>query len=266
MKKSDISLIVGLGGALAALIMGFMLEGGNPLKLLSLSSIIIILGGTLGACIVSYGLTEVFAIPTSVGRAMTAAPHDFTKIVDLFINFAEKARREGLLSLESDIETELNDKSYDPLVKRGLSLVVDGTDGAAIQGIFEVEIAEYEERMKGQVELFAQAGGFSPTMGIIGTVMGLVITLGNLSEPERLGESISAAFIATLYGIILANLFWLPVANKLKAILKGELEMKNLILTGVISLQAGDNPRIVRDKLIGYISESHREKVVSTEG
>jgi len=264
--KKDISMVLGIGLGFVCLIAAFIVEGGSPLKLLSVSAIMIIAGGTFGALTVSFGLPMVLKeLPGGFLRSMSAVEHDQSKLVNLFVTFAEKARKEGLLSLEEDIQSDLSSDEYDPLVKRGLSLVIDGIDASAIQSIFEVEIMEFEEREKTKVGLFEQAGGFCPTMGIVGTVLGLISVLSHLNEPEKLGESIAAAFIATLYGIGFANIIFLPIANKLKGIMKGQIEVKNLILVGVISLQAGDNPRIVKDKLIGFISENHREKVTSVD-
>lgn len=266
MGKKDISLLLGIGLAFTCLIAAFMIEGGSPLKLIGISALIIIAGGTFGALTVSFGLGTVLKeLPAGIIRAMNTNELDLPKLINLFVTFAEKARKEGLLSLEEDIQSDLADKEYDPLVKRGLSLVIDGIDATAIQGIFEVEIMQYEERTKAKTSVFEQAGGFCPTMGIVGTVLGLISVLSHLNEPEKLGGSIAAAFIATLYGIGFANIIFLPIANKLKGIMKSEIEMKNLILVGVISLQAGDNPRIVRDKLIGFIAENHRDKVVATD-
>ena len=266
MGKKDISLMLGMGVAFGCLIMAFVIEGGNPLKLIGISALIIIAGGTFGALTISFGLpTLLKELPSGFIRALNSSDLDHEKIVNLFVTFAEKARKEGLLSLEEDVQSELSAKEYDPLVKRGLSLVIDGIDASAINGIFEVEIMQYEERQKAKTAIFEQAGGFCPTMGIVGTVLGLISVLSHLNEPEKLGESIAAAFIATLYGIGFANIIFLPVANKLKAIMKAEVEMKSLILVGVISLQAGDNPRIVRDKLIGFIAENHRDKVTAVD-
>ena len=266
MGKKDISMVLGIGLAVTMLIAAFIVEGGNPVKLLSVSAAMIIVGGTFGAITVSFGLPVVLKeIPAGFIRALSSVEHDQSKLVNLFVTFAEKARKEGLLSLEEDIQSDLSSDEYDPLVKRGLSLVIDGIDASAIQSRFEVEIMEFEEREKTKAGIFEQAGGFCPTMGIIGTVLGLISVLSHLNEPEKLGESIAAAFIATLYGIGIANMVFLPIANKLKGIMKGQIEVKNLILVGVISLQAGDNPRIVKDKLIGFIAENHRDKVTSVD-
>jgi chemotaxis protein MotA len=264
--KKDISLIIGIGAAFASLIVAFMMEGGNPLALFGPSALLIIVGGLFGALTISFGLSEVLKLPKSIMKAMGAPPHNPIDLVDMFIDFAEKARREGLLSLEEEVNSDAKRKHDDPLIKKGMSMVVDGIDATAIEKIFENEISEHEERSKSQIAVLEQAGGFSPTMGIIGTVLGLISVLGNLAEPEKLGESIAVAFIATLYGIAFANLIFLPAANKLKAILKGEVAVKALIMDGVIALQAGDNPRLVREKLIAYIDEKTRDKVKSLEG
>jgi len=258
----DMSLIIGMGSAFGCLLMAFIIEGGNPVALIGISALVIIVGGVFGALTISFGLSGVLRLPVGFVKALKPAPHVGVKLVDLFIYYSEKARKEGLLSLEGDTEA---DASFDPLIKKGLSLVIDGTDATAIRDIFEIEIMEFEEREKLDVQLFEQAGGFCPTMGIVGTVLGLISVLSHLNEPERLGESIAAAFIATLYGIGFANIVFLPVANKLKGSLKEKVAEKNLILTGLIALQAGDNPRILRDKLSGFLSEHDRDKVRSVD-
>jgi chemotaxis protein MotA len=258
----DISLLLGMGTAFACLLLAFMIEGGSPVALIGISALVIIAGGVFGALTISFGLARVLKLPVAFAKAMKPLPHHGTKLVDLFIYYSEKARKEGILSLEGDQEA---DDSFDPIIKKGLSLVIDGTDAAAIQSIFEIEIMEFEEREKGDIILFEQAGGFCPTMGIVGTVLGLISVLSHLNEPEKLGESIAAAFIATLYGIGFANIVFLPVANKLKGILKEKIVEKNLILTGLISLQAGDNPRVMKDKLSGFLDDHEREKVRSVD-
>jgi len=258
----DISAIIGIGSGFVCLIIAFMIEGGNPVALIGISALIIIAGGVFGALCVAFGLSGVLSLPVGFAKALKPAPHNGVKLVDLFIYYSEKARKEGLLSLEGDSEA---DGSFDPLIKKGLSLVIDGTDANAIREIFEIEIMEFEEREKGTIALFEAAGGFCPTMGIVGTVLGLISVLSHLNEPEKLGESIAAAFIATLYGIGFANIIFLPIAAKLKNSLKEHMAEKNLILTGLIALQAGDNPRILRDKLSGFLSEHDREKVRSVD-
>ena len=265
MNKKDISLLIGVGASFGALIIAFMMEGGTPLSLIGPSAFLIIAGGLFGTLSVSYGIGSVLKLPSYFGKALGTPNHNPTALVELFINFAEKARREGLLSLEEELNADLSGKDYDPLIKRGLSMVVDGIDAALIEKIFENEIAEFEERQKQPIMILEAAGGFCPTLGIVGTVLGLISVLGNLSEPEKLGESIAVAFICTLYGVGFANIVFLPTANKLKGILKADVAVKSLILDGVISIQAGDNPRIVREKLIAYIDEDKRDKVRTVE-
>lgn len=268
MNKKDISLIIGLGVAFGALVVAFILEGGNPLALIGPSAFLIIAGGLFGALVISFGLGPILKMPSYFIKAMNAPQHNPTKLVEVFIGFAEKARKEGLLSLEEELGSgsDFTGKEYDPLIKRGMSMVIDGIDATAIEKIFENEINEFEERAKLPIGVLEQAGGFCPTIGIIGTVLGLISVLGNLAEPEKLGESIAVAFIATLYGVGFANLIFLPTANKLKNILKGDIAVKSLILDGIIAIQAGDNPRIVREKLITYIDENSRSKVNELEG
>lgn len=266
MKKSDISLMLGIGIAFGCLVVAFMMEGGSLGGLFSPSALVIILGGIFGALTVSFGISTVLKqLPSGFGKSLSSAHHDPSKVIELFLTFSEKARREGLLSLETDLESELSGKEYDPLIKRGLSLVVDGIDNSAIEKIFETEIEEFEEREKNRIIVFEQAGGFSPTMGIIGTVLGLISVLSRLAEPEKLGESIAVAFVATLYGISFANIVFLPVANKLKAILKTEMAEKKLILQGLLSIQAGDNPRVLKEKLMCYMDEAARGKLREAE-
>jgi chemotaxis protein MotA len=174
---------------------------------------------------------------------------------------SEKARREGLLILETDVQGELTDERYDPLIRKGVSLVVDGTDPELIRTILEQEIYGFEERRKREAAIFEAAGGFSPTMGIIGTILGLVQVMTRLKDPSTLGPSIALAFLATLYGIALANLVWLPVANKLKLKMRIQRTKKEMIVGGVLSLQNGDNPRVVRERLAGFLEEDKRQAV-----
>jgi chemotaxis protein MotA len=248
---SDSSTIIGMAMGFGGLLMGFMLEGGNPRGLVGFSALLIIATGTCGAVIVSFGLKEFLKIPSFITQSMKTALGPSKELVQLLYNFAEKARREGLLSLEDDI-----DKLADEFLKKGIRLVVDGVDPEIVRNTLENDITLFEHRKKEDAEVMFQAGGFSPTMGIVGTVMGLVLVLGNLGgDTSALGHAIAVAFIATLYGIGLANLFWLPIANKLKVKMKQEVLARELILTGILSIQAGENPSLIKDKLGAYVDE-----------
>ena len=248
---SDSSTLIGLAIGFGGLLVGYILEGGSPKSLIGFSALIIIVAGTSGAIIVSFGMKPFMTIPKLFKISMQAAMGPSKELVQLLYNFAEKARREGLLSLEDDI-----DKLGDDFLKKGIRLVVDGVDPEIVRNTLENDITLYEHRKKEEAEILAQAGGYSPTMGIVGTVMGLVLVLANLGgDDSALGHSIAAAFIATLYGIGFANLVWLPVATKLKTKMKEEVLARELILTGILSIQAGENPSLIKDKLGAYVEE-----------
>ncbi len=249
-----IGLIVGFGG----LLVGYLSEGGALMGLVSISALIIILGGTLGAIIISYTLKDIFNIPKLVQRAMFVPVSKEEDIIVTVISLAEKARREGLLILEEDIG-ELEQQKLNPILPKGLQLVVDGTDPDTIRSILGNEIYNHEFRLKNDIGIFMNAGGFSPTMGIIGTVMGLINVLKNLSDPSSLGPAIAMAFVATLYGISLANLFWIPIANKLALIAKKEKLQQELLVEGILAIQQGENPAIIKERLICFIDESKRK-------
>jgi chemotaxis protein MotA len=248
---SDTSIMLGMGIGFGGLVFGFILEGGRPAALIGVSAFIMIVTGTFGAVIVSFGIKPFMSIPRLFKDAMKTALGPSKELVQLLYNFAEKARREGLLSLEDDI-----DKLGDEFLKKGIRLVVDGVDPEIVRNTLENDIMLFEHRKKEEAEVLFQAGGFSPTMGIVGTVMGLVLVLSNLGgDAGALGHSIATAFIATLYGIAFANLIWLPVANKLKVKMREEILARELILTGILSIQAGENPSLIKDKLGAYVEE-----------
>lgn len=252
MKRAgnDISTLLGVAIGWGALLLGYVLEGGYIPALWQLSAFIIILGGTLGALVTSFTLKDIRTIPKLLNEAGKMSPDISKDIMEMLITFSEKARREGLLSLESEIE-DLNDK----FLQKGLKLAVDGTDPEVIRAVLENEIYLFELRKRDEASMFEVAGGFSPTMGIIGTVMGLVMVLSRLGgDAAALGGSIATAFLATLYGIALANLFWLPMSNKLKLKLKKEKLQKELIIIAILSMLAGENPSILRDKLESFLA------------
>lgn len=257
----DIATILGIVMGIGALILGFTLEGGTLFALGSLSAAIIVFGGTLGATIICFSLADIKTLPRLFSIAMTERKSNVFETINIIVSFAEKARREGLLSLEQEL-TGIDNH----FLQQGVQLVVDGTDPALVKDILETEMAFEDERHKIGAGIFEQAGGFGPTMGIIGTVMGLVKVLSNLAEPDKLGGEIAVAFIATLYGVGSANLLWLPLAQKLKLRNKQEALEKAIILEGVLSLQAGENPATVRDKLKAFLAPAVRNSGAQGEG
>lgn len=250
----DLASILGVVIALGGLCLAFVLEGGSLTSLLAPTAALIVFGGTIGATMVCFSMKDIKTIPTLLRIAFTERKSNVDETISTIVSFAEKARREGLLSLEQELTAIDND-----FLKSGVQLVVDGTDPALVKDIMETEMAFEDQRHKIGSGIFEQAGGFGPTMGIIGTVMGLVRVLSNLSNPDELGPSIAVAFIATLYGVGSANILWLPIAAKLKLRNKQEALEKAIILEGVLSLQAGENPATVRDKLKAFLAPAMRE-------
>jgi chemotaxis protein MotA len=178
--------------------------------------------------------------------------HDLPHVVDTFVNLADRARREGLLALEQEAA------NLEPFTRRGVQMVVDGSDPALVREILEADIEAMQARHKPGAGIFEAMGGFAPTMGIIGTVMGLVHVLENLSEPDKLGPLIASAFLATLYGIFFANAMFLPFGAKLKSKSSDEAHLKQLVVEGILAVQSGDNPRVVREKLDAYLPPALR--------
>jgi len=246
---------IGIGFSIISLFVAMILEGGNPVAFIQPTAGMIVFGGTTGVLIASSGIKPVinmfkltFVSMTYKGKAI-----DKLEVIKTISTMAEKARREGLLALEDEAENV-----EDPFIKKGISLVVDGTDPELVKDILESDLDAMEARHSQNVGLFQNAGGFAPTLGIIGTVMGLVHVLENLSNPATLGPAISAAFIATFFGVASANLYYLPVGNKLKKISHDEVHARTMIIEGIISIQAGDNPRVVEEKLKTFLDPTER--------
>lgn len=251
----DLSTIIGLILGFGMLIGGFMLEGGHFTSLLEPTAAMIVFGGTAGATMVSFSMDDIKQVGALFKITFREKKFAVDELITALCGFAEKARREGLLSLER--ETANID---DDFLRQGIQLVVDGTDPALVRDILETQIDFTDQRHRIGADIFEAAGGYSPTMGIIGTVMGLVHVLSNLADPEKLGPSIAVAFIATLYGVAFANVAWLPIGHKLKLKSKQERFMREIALEGILSIQAGDNPSIVREKLRAFLSEKVRKE------
>ena len=255
--STGIGLLMGFGALIAAVI----LEGGTPAALLNLPAAVIVFGGTFGATLISFPLKRFLSLPGLIAQTFQANKGDPQTLVDLFVKLADQARREGLLSLEEETA-----KIENVFVRKGVMLVVDGVDPAVVRDILETDTHLVAERHKGGFSMLESMAGFGPTMGIIGTVMGLINVLSRLSDPEKLGESIATAFIATLYGVATANLLWLPLATKLKQKSIAEVQAREVAIEGVLSVQAGENPRIVREKLESFLAPKQRGKASPSAG
>src|SRR4051794_7199251 len=261
----DRGTAIGLGVALVAILGAAVVEAGSIgilFALLNLPSAMIVFGGTIGTILVAFPMERVTKISKVLGVAFRQEEVSERDLVTLFARGAERARREGLLALESEAQT-----IEDHAIQKGVLLVVDGTDPELVREIMESDVAAMSERHEGNFAMFAAAGGFAPTMGIIGTVMGLVNVLSHLDKPDELGKSIATAFIATLYGVLTANVFWLPIGERLKQRNKEEVARRTLAVEGVLAVQAGDNPRVVREKLEAFLAAELRgEDTESAEG
>ncbi|HUO69139.1 MAG TPA: flagellar motor protein [Solirubrobacteraceae bacterium] len=245
---------IGIVAAAVGILLSAMMEGTSPAAFIDIPAVIIIVGGTTGATLASVGMESMKRIPTLWKIVLSSEPPDMRGRVMLLVSLAEQARREGLLALDSKLS-----EIEDDFTRKGLQLVVDGSDPALVRDVLDAEIDGMAARHAAGAAPFEKAGGFAPTMGIIGTVMGLVHVLENLSAPSTLGPSISTAFIATLMGVGSANVIFLPVANRLKAMSAEEIELRSLTVEGILSVQAGDNPRIVAEKLISFVPPEERE-------
>lgn len=244
--------------ALVAIVASVFLDGGSLLALANVSSLVLILGGTVGATATGFGLTELKQLPRALRVAFREPQADSRAMVAQLVELAEFARREGLLALDSRL-----DELGDPFLLKGMRGVVDGLDPELVRSMLETEIEFIARRQKTFVAILEAAGGYAPTMGIIGTVMGLVHVLANLSNAAVLGPAIASAFTATLYGILTANILWLPLAGKLRFRSQQETERAEIMLEGVLSVQAGDNPRLLEEKLLSFLAE---EEAAPAEG
>ncbi len=244
---------IGIGAGVFALLLASTMEGTHPMAFFNISALIIVLGGTGAATLSSVGLDTMKRIPALYKMAFSPPELDVPGRVALIVSIAEQARREGLLALDAQL-AEIDDE----FTRKGLQLVVDGTDPELVREILEAEVDGMAARHSAGATAFEKAGGYAPTMGIIGTVMGLVHVLQNLSAPSTLGPAISTAFIATLLGVGSANVIFLPVASRLRALSAAELELRTLTLDGILAVQAGDNPRVVGDKLSSFVPPAER--------
>src|SRR3954447_7629869 len=244
---------IGIIFCVVAMLLAAMMEGTPIPAFFVIPAWIVVFCGTAGATMAGTTMDRFKQIPSLYKIAFSPPHMHFSGRVKVLVGFAERARREGLLALEDEIE-ELDDA----FAKQGLQLVVDGTDPDLVREILENEIDGMMTRHHHGQQIFEKAAGFAPTMGILGTVMSLVHVLQNLSNPAILGPAISGAFIATLMGVGSANVIYYPVANKLKEISGEEGELRTLTVEGILAIQAGDNPRVVEDKLMAFVPPDER--------
>lgn len=257
-RKLDVGTPIGILGGLALLLFAFVLEGGAPASLWGLSSFLIVIGGTIATLTITFPLQTLLTFPKYLQKAFVTEGEDRVELVQTLVKLADKARRQSLLALEEEAPNLPN-----AFLRDGIQEVVDGTPADQIKELLEIRMHETEMRHEEGIAFFEQGGGFAPTMGIIGTVMGLVVTLSKLADADtsELGHSIAVAFIATLYGIASSNLFWLPIAQRLRKRNEAEMSVQRMMLEGILGLQEGDPPRLVGAKLAGFLSPRERARL-----
>lgn len=242
----DLATPIGVFAGFAAIVVSMIMEGGSPAQLVdSPAALILVIVGTTGVALASSRMSDMTAVRRAMFKMLKpGAKEDHSQTVESLVAFADVARKEGLLALEEKVKAV-----EDPFLKRGMQLVIDGSDADVVQESLAAEISGLKSRHSVAAKFFSDMGGFSPTLGIIGTVLGLIHTLQNLSDPGKLGPLIASAFLATLWGVMLANVVYLPLANKMKRATGAEVAHMQLITEGILAIQAGASPRVLGERL-----------------
>ncbi|WP_461210841.1 motility protein A [Desulfocurvus sp. DL9XJH121] len=245
-----IGLVISFGLVAAAIV-----TGGSPLVFVSIPSLLIVVGGTVGATMVNFPLDKILGVIGVIRKTFFSSLESPTEIIEKFMDYANRARREGILSLEPVIK-----QIDDFYLRKGLQLTVDGLEPQTIQEIMETEVSYLEERHETGAEVAATLGMYAPAMGMIGTVIGLVQMLQTMDDPSSIGPAMAVALITTFYGAVLANLVFNPMAGKLKTRSKEEVLLKEMVLQGILSISKGENPRIIEEKLSSFLPPKDRRQ------
>lgn len=248
-RRYDVLSLAGLPLALALVLLGHALEDGHLGSLLQGAAAVIVFGGTLGAVLLSFSMRDVREAWTSLRHVFVDDLEPPASLLDAMGGLAIKARKAGILSLEDEL-----DGIADPFLRRGLRLAVDGTNPTTLRHMLEAENDAHAEREEAPARVYEAAGGYAPTVGILGAVLGLINVMENLAEPSKLGAGIAVAFVATVYGVGSANLILLPIAAKLRARASRRARRRDLITEGVLAIQEGQNPRLIDQKLRGLLA------------
>jgi chemotaxis protein MotA len=245
-KASLIGLVLGIGAVLG----GQALEGGSIHSIMQLTAGIIVMGGTFGAVFLSFPFKVVLGGFKDIKTIIKEPPQDPGQIIAQITNYANKARKEGILSLEKEIKNVT-----DPFLSKAMTMAVDGIEPHVIREAMENELAYMDEHGKMSSKVFQAAGGYAPTVGILGAVLGLIHVMENLNDPSKLGSGIAVAFVATVYGVGSANLLFLPFSTKLQVRHRHRMIIKEMILEGVVAVSTGENPRLIEEKLKAFLPD-----------
>ncbi len=250
----DKASIGGVFLAIVGIVAGLLIEGGNLNQILQPTAALIVFGGTMGAVLLQFPLATVRAAFKGMARVFVAPRKQSDQLIRLLVGFANKARRNGVVSLDADLQT-----IEDPFLKQSLMLAIDGTEPAELRKIMRVSLDCSSEREENLPAVFESAGGFSPTIGILGAVLGLIQVMQHLDNIQEVGRGIAVAFVATIYGVGIANLFFLPFAGKIRIHMREEHQRREMMLEGVISILEGMNPRMLEIKLSGFLNDSESQ-------
>lgn len=246
----DPAALVGILFALGAILTMMILEGGNPFAIFIPAPMILVFGGTFGVAVAGGLLKDAKGVGATLKKAFFTPPKKMDQTIATIVQLAERARREGLLALEDAVK-----EVDDDFLRDGLQAAVDGTDPEDLRTMLLDRSDQRSAADRRSAKFFSDMGGYAPTIGIIGTVISLVHVLENLSDPGGLGHMIAAAFVATLWGVLSANIFWMPIANRLKRLAEVEAAQMNLVVEGVLAIQSGSNPRLVKQRLASLVPE-----------
>jgi chemotaxis protein MotA len=245
--KLDFATLAGLVLGIGGIVGGLILEGGSVREIIAPTALLIVLGGTMGAVMISTPLSALSGGMRSLASVFYEKSQDPDILIEKLVDYSSKARKNGIVSLE-----QIANQAPDPFLRKALNLAVDGTDLQELRNMMELEIAVEEHHAEAEAKIFESAGGYAPTIGIIGAVLGLIQVMKDLADIEKVGHGIATAFVATIYGVAFANLFFLPVAGKIKARGQQKTQMKELMLEGVVGIVEGLNPKLIRTKLGAY--------------
>ena len=253
----EISTVAGMIVGLLAVVVGMAMKGAPPEVLLNPAAVLIIFVGTFGALLNAFPMLYIKKMPAYF-KLLIKKPQlmHAEALVKIMVDFAQTARREGLLALENSLSGV-----SDTFLRGGLTMVIDGMDGTFVRDVLELDIALMEERHRTGALVFSQAGMYAPTLGVLGAVIGLIAALGNMADIDALGHAIAAAFVATMFGIFTGYVMWHPFSNKLKLMSKEEVELKRMMVEGILSLQAGDSPVAIEAKLMVFLPASSRKSL-----
>ena len=252
----DLGTILGLGIGVAMILLGIFSSGGNIMSFVNLASIFVVVGGSFGAMLVANPLSRMLGIMRYINLVLRVPSREEERIISALVNFSEKARREGLLALEDDLE-----EVEEEFMRKGIQLVVDGTDPDIIKSVLYNDLNQLEERHSVGSDLFDAWSKIAPAFGMIGTLAGLISMLANLEDTSSIGPNMSLALITTMYGAMMANLILMPIKMKLEDRSREEVLEREIMIEGVLSIQSGDNPRILEEKLLSFLPPNRRDAV-----